>query len=368
MRLGGIGLAVPGFRASQVTSLRFLARVLAASAPSGQRDRTLELVERLAGTSGIDFRHSVVPDYARTDPAEFVFFPKSWDLEPFPSTARRMHAYEAASVPLAAEAAGRALAAAGTAAAEVDHIILCTCTGFFAPGPDIHLMHRLGLRRNVERTVIGFMGCHAGFNGLRVADHIVRARPEAVVLLVCVELCSLHYQKRPVPELVVANTLFADGSAAVVCGSSNRFPHAGAGVQALASAVHPGSSEQMAWRIGDTGFEMRLAPTVPSTLQREAPAFVDALLDRARLRRTDVAAWALHPGGQRILEAVAAALELGDAAVEPSFSVLRRFGNMSSGTILFVIAEHLRDGALPGPLVVLGFGPGLTIEGAVLEP
>lgn len=368
LRILGIGTAVPPHSASQTEVLRFMSRVLESSAASRRRDRALEILERLAGTSGIDRRYSAIPDFAGCDPTDFQFFPRGWDLEPFPTTAERMRLYERASVDLAEEAARRALEEAGVEAPAVDHLLVCTCTGFFAPGPDILLMRRLGLRDDVLRTVIGFMGCHAGLCGLRVADDVIRARPDAVVLQVSVELCSLHYQKKPDPQLVVANALFADGCGAAVYGSSSRFQNGKAGYRAAHSLVVQRSLAHMAWRIGDTGFEMRLDPGVPDHLHREAPGFVDALIDGAGVRREEVRGWAIHPGGRRIVEVMQDALELDGEDVESSLTTLKNYGNMSSGTIFFVLQDILRAGGLDGPVVALGFGPGLTFEGAVLGP
>jgi predicted naringenin-chalcone synthase len=345
-----------------------MSRVLESSTASRRRDRALELLERLGETSGIDRRYSVLPDFAADDPAAFRFFPRSWDLEPFPTTAERMRVYERTSVDLAEEAARRALEQAGIAAADVDHLLVCTCTGFFAPGPDILLIRRLGLREDVLRTILGFMGCHAGLCGLRVADDVIRARPDAVVLQVSVELCSLHYQKKPDPQLVVANSLFADGCGAAVYGSSGRFRNGKAGYRVPHSLLGQRSLGHMAWRIGDTGFEMRLSPAVPDCLRTEVAGFVDALLAHSGVPREEVRGWAIHPGGRRIVEVMQEALELDERDVQVSLSTLKKYGNMSSGTIFFVLDEMLRNGGLEGPVVALGFGPGLTFEGAVLSP
>jgi alpha-pyrone synthase len=293
-------------------------------------------------------------------------FPPNWQLEPFPSTARRMEIYEKASVDLAEQAARGALAEAGIDPSEVTHLVICTCTGFFAPGPDILLARRLGLRPTVARSILGFMGCYAGFNGMRSADQIVRSQPRAVVLHVCVELCTLHFQKKASPDLLIANCLFSDGCAAAVYAAPGRGGKPLALVAGNHSHVEGDSLDQMTWHIGDTGFEMRLSVQVPRTLGRQAAPFVEALLDRASLARKDVASWAVHPGGRKIVEALAAPLDLGEEDLAPSYGVLNDYGNMSSATIYFVLDRRLRDGGPAGPVVALGFGPGLTMEGAVL--
>lgn len=209
------------------------------------------------------------------------------------------------------------------------------------------------------------MGCYAGFTGLRQAAHIVASDPDAMVLVVAVELCSLHFQKRPDTDLIVANALFADGAGAAVLGSAEQRGPARALLRGAHAAFAPGSLDQMTWRIGDHGFEMRLAAEVPSTLRGAAQSFVAELLRRARTPESDIAHWVAHPGGPRILAAIEEALGLERRALELSYGVLRDHGNMSSATIFFVLERELARGAA-GSSVALGFGPGLTMEGVVL--
>ena len=367
-RLISLATALPPFRASQLQASRFLARVLRAGPPGEERDRAIDLLEKVCASSGIETRHSVIRDFGLDDPETFRFFPKRWDLDPFPTTAARMRIYETASVDLAAEAGRRALDGSGLEAGAVTHLVLCTCTGFFAPGPDILLLRRLGLRSSVSRVVIGFMGCHGGFNGIRAADQIVRADPEAVVLFVSVELCSLHYQKRPDPGLVVSSSLFADGCAAAVLAAPGRGGPGLADILGTATHAVPDSLESMTWRIGDTGFEMVLDVSVPAALAGEAAPFVADLLRRAGLERSEIGGWATHPGGRKILNALAPVLGLENHDLEASREVLRDCGNMSSATVFFVLERLLRGRPAGGPIVALGFGPGLTLEGAVLVP
>lgn len=370
--LHGIGTATPPHSAAQADVGAFMARVVAAAAeraaPGGRPPRGARLIRRLYAESGIARRHSVLADYARDDPAAFAFFPPNWALDPFPTTAARMARYREASVDLGAAAAAAALADAGVAAAEVTHLVVTTCTGFFAPGPDIELQRRLGLSPAVARTVIGFMGCNAGFNALRTADEIVRGRPEAVVLQLCVELCSLHFQRDDAAETLIANCLFADGASAAVWAGAGR----GGGrarVVATRSAVDADSGDQMGWRIGDHGFVMTLSDRVPDTLARAIGPFVAGLRAAGGRAAGAAAGWAVHPGGRRIVEGIGRALGLGEGDLVSAYDVLRDFGNMSSATILFVLERELaRLGPeAAGDVVALGFGPGLSLEGALLR-
>lgn len=364
-RLYGVGTALPPHAASQDAIRGFMTRVLRAAAGS-EATAPAAFLERLYASSGIKTRHSVLPDYSAGSPEAFTFFPKNWALEPFPGTARRMEAFELWSVDLAERAARAALAKSGFAAPEVTHLVLTTCTGFFAPGPDILLVERLGLKPDVQRSLLGFMGCYAGFGAMRLAGDVVSADPKAVVLVLSVELCTLHFQKRPTPDFQVANSLFADGAGAAVFAAGGTRPGGLGDLAACRGSVAPGSRDQMSWRIGDTGFEMGLDRRVPRTIERHAPAFVADLLARAGLARAEAVRWAPHPGGKGIVTALTECLRLDEGQTESARGVLGGCGNMSSATIFFVLEREFARGG--GPLVALGFGPGLTMEGAVFVP
>ncbi len=234
---------------------------------------------------------------------------------------------------------------------------------FQRAGVDVGLVERLSLNRNVSRTHIGFMGCHGALNGLRVASALSRSTP-GTVLVCCVELCSLHHQYTRDPQQIVANSLFSDGAAAVV-GSSRDY--AGQCWQLLDqfSTVLPDTADNMAWRIGDHGFEMRLSPAVPAIVKREVGPWLAARLAEHSLRIADVKSWAIHPGGPRILAACGESLGLAAGQLVPSQQVLADYGNMSSPTVLFILKELLADGRNL-PCVMLAFGPGLTIEAALV--
>jgi predicted naringenin-chalcone synthase len=365
--LYGLATRCARHRGPQRTIARFLAEVARATVPEKDREKFLRYVDRISAASGIESRHSVLPDYTAADPSDFVFYPKRWSLDPLPTTEARMRVYEKESVELATSAARQAIA--GVDPRRISHLIITSCTGFFAPGPDVLLADRIGLRPSVERTIVGFMGCYAHFAALRLADQIVRANEDAIVLTVAIELCSLHYQRTPTIEALISNCLFGDGAAAALFGASGKHGKQRGEIASALSLVHAESRDQMSWHIGDHGFVMALDGKVPNTLGREVPPFFAALIEKARVRKDEIGAYAIHPGGKKVVEAIGAALELGPEALHGSFEVLRRYGNMSSATILFVLEselERLERENLPGHVAMLGFGPGLTMEGAVL--
>ena len=217
------------------------------------------------------------------------------------------------------------------------------------------------------------MGCHGALNGLRVAHAFAAADPEAIVLVCAVELCTLHHQYGWDPQQIVANALFADGAAAVVgrapSGEKSDAELDAPGPRSLvasASFVIPETEEMMTWNVRDAGFEMSLSPEVPGIITRFLPPVLAEFLALHQLSPADISSWGIHPGGPRILTATAEAAGLSDIQLEPSVSVLRRFGNMSSATILFILRE-LQQAKSPAPCVLLGFGPGLNVEMAPLQ-
>jgi prepilin-type processing-associated H-X9-DG protein len=208
------------------------------------------------------------------------------------------------------------------------------------------------------------MGCHGALNALRVAQSFIAAEPAARVLLCCTELCSLHYQYGWDQEQVVANTLFADGSAAVVLGAEAEHRPEAWRLGGCASCVLPDSDREMTWRITDHGFAMTLSPRVPELIREQLRPWLNAWLREHGLRLEDVKSWAIHPGGPRVLQATVEALGLPASVADASYAVLAEHGNMSSATVLFVVRRLQQQGAAP-PCVALAFGPGLTAEAAL---
>jgi predicted naringenin-chalcone synthase len=275
-----------------------------------------------------------------------------------------MRHYEQYAGPLALEAAGRALEEARLPAREITHLVTVSCTGFSAPGVDIHLIDCLGLVRSTQRTHVGFMGCHGALNGLRVARAITGADPGARVLLCSVELCSVHYYYGWDPQKMVVNAIFADGAGAIVGAADGALGCWR--LRANGSFLFPDSNEAMTWTIGDQGFQMTLSKQAPDLIARHLRPWLTAWLDRQGMTLRDIASWAVHPGGPRVLTLVEESLGLPAAANQPAREVLAEHGNMSSATMLFVLDKLRRQNA-PRPCLALAFGPGLTVEAAVFE-
>ena len=352
MIIRGIGTAVPPNQVDQAEAALLSERVSASS------NNKTGLVQRILRRTQVQSRASVLASANSNQPLPFYG-------NESPSTAARMVEFSRHATPLAIAAVARALADAQIAAAQITHLVTVCCTGFQAPGFDLALIKLLGLDAGVQRTHVGFMGCHGALNGLRVAQAFVEADADAVVLLCSVELCSLHLYYGWDPEKLVANALFADGAAALVatadmCGFGS-YPT----LLASGSTVIPNTEELMHWQIGNHGFEMGLSPQVPEAVASELKPWLERWLKPRGFSIGKIASWAVHPGGPRLLQACANALELDPDQISESQAVLREHGNMSSATILFII-NRLRYVAAPGPCVALAFGPGLSAEVALL--
>ncbi|MEQ8848998.1 type III polyketide synthase [Botrimarina sp.] len=361
--IAGLGAAAPEHSIRQTDAAEYVQGMCVAT------PQRRVFARSLYSHSGVEKRHSVLLESTNNGEAarQSFFSPPDDSARLGPTTGDRMDAYRAAAGPLADRAARAALRDASLAGADVTHLVLVSCSGFAAPGVDVALISSLGLPPTVSRTSVGFMGCHGALNGLRVGDAYCRADPRAVVLVVAVELCTIHYQYDWTPERIIANSLFADGAAAAVLRAGE--PGGAAGPPTIAasySEVLPDSLDAMTWRIGDNGFDMTLSREVPGLIERETGDRVRRWLADAGLAAGDIAAWAIHPGGPRILSACEAALGLPDDALVASRAVLADYGNMSSPTVLFVLERLRRAGPLT-PCVMLGFGPGLAIEALLLR-
>jgi predicted naringenin-chalcone synthase len=308
--------------------------------------REARLFGRMAERSGIDHRWSVLGDEAGLEPGRF------YTRGAAPTTGERMAVYAREAPKLALRAIAGLPGTDG-----VTHLVVASCTGFVAPGVDQVIARALGLPGDVERVVVGFMGCYAGATALRTAGHIVRSEPTARVLVVSVELCSLHLQEEAKLESMLAMAQFSDGAAAAIVSAAG----SGLALGENLSATLDESDSLITWTIGDTGFVMDLSGEVPGRL---ANALGDAALSEKVLDGGDpgdIEAWAVHPGGKSILDAVERGFALNQGALAESREVLRTCGNMSSATILFVLEKVMPQRPETG--IALAFGPGLAMEG-----
>jgi predicted naringenin-chalcone synthase len=330
-------------------------------------EREARLLRKLYTQTGIDRRGSTLINPDNPDAHE-QFFPRSAGTqESGPTTAQRMETYSQMAPALAGRAAADAIDDAGVDTSQITHLITVSCTGFEAPGIDINLCVMLGLSRTVERTHVGFMGCHGALNGLRIAKAIAESQPNATVLLVAVELCSLHFQHGADAQRIVANALFADGAAAVIIRArtpGDRDPQ-GYEIAATGACVFPESTDAMTWKITDHGFAMSLSPKTPGLIGDHLRPWINDWLDTCGVSGVTgisaIRSWAIHPGGPRLVTAAEHALDLGPSDTRCSRDVLREHGNMSSPTILFIL-DRMRRANASRPIVALGFGPGLSVE------
>lgn len=348
LALLGLGTALPEGRLAGDEAVR-LARHLA-----GHPEDAARLLSALQRRSGVATRNVVL------DPRSGAPLRAAADGPPS-TTAERLAAYDPAAAALGLRAAQVALDEAGLPPARITHLVTVSCTGAAAPGLDLALLRGLALRPDCQRTHVGFMGCHGALAGLRVARALAEAQPGAVVLLVAVELCSLHFHHGRDEGQAVANALFADGAAALVgtAGAGSGWSLAASG-----SCLLPEGERAMTWTVGDHGFRMTLSAEVPDIVARHLPGWLGAWLDGQGLGTRDVGSWAVHPGGPRVLDAVEQGLALPRGATAASRAVLAEHGNMSSPTVLFVL-DRLRRAGAPRPALALAFGPGLVVEAAL---
>ncbi|UCR89375.1 type III polyketide synthase [Mycetocola spongiae] len=339
------------------------------------------LGQRLVGSafdaSGIHTRHSVVDDFNTEGPAGTgAFYDRDTGLLGSPGTRERNELYIERARELTLAAARRALGAvSGLTAADISHVITVSCTGFYAPGPDYQIVRELGLAPGTLRYNIGFMGCYAAFPALRAAQSFCEADPGAVVLIVSTELCSIHVRSSSDPDQIVAASVFADGAAAAIVSARTDLGTAqspGLRLDRLRSELVPVGETEMAWTIGDEGFEMILSASVPKIIDTYIAGALGPVLEAEPELAADPAGnigrWAVHPGGRSILDRVQNRLGLSEEQMIPSRTVLRDYGNMSSATILFVLREILHDSdvAAGERVCAMAFGPGLTVETGLL--
>jgi predicted naringenin-chalcone synthase len=356
-----ISTAVPDHAYTQEFAVQYQARLIC---DTPQKKSFLERVYR---ETAIHTRYSVIDDYNK-QPEEFTFYPKNASLTPEPTTQERNELFIKEADRLTVKAVKDLLAGLNPEMKnKITHLITVSCTGFSAPGFDFTIVKECGLPLETNRFHIGFMGCYGAFPALKLAKSICEADPDSRVLVVNCELCSLHYQLKFEPETVVANALFADGISAVfISAVADDSRGSKLVMKRFHSSIAPSSENDMAWKIGEHGFDMRLSSYVPKIIDANMEALMLKLFEKAGISRQDIKIWGIHPGGKAILEKLQATLHCTKEDFRHSYQVLWNYGNMSSATVMFVLREILEHPE-KGLVFSAAFGPGLTIESGVLE-
>ena len=350
-----IGTAVPQHKFTQSEAAELIAERLHLI-PAKKR-----LLRFIYNATGIESRHSVLSDMGHLSNS------RSDISSPDLTTAGRMALYKEHALPLAVSAIKQCMEQSDATFADITHVITVSCTGMYAPGLDIEIVQQLKLRTGAKRTAINFMGCYGAFNALKVADDACRANKDAVVLVVSVELCSLHFQNDDDLDHLVSNAIFADGAAAALIQpmAENRKSLS---IEAFNCDLLPQTSEDMAWHIGDSGFDIVLKSYVPEVIESGIAEFMEKLLRQEAI--TDVNHYAIHPGGMKILQACETALNITKDKNKHAYHVMREYGNMSSATILFVLKELMANLTVKNhqeTVFSCAFGPGLTLESMLLK-
>lgn len=353
-----IGTAVPEYKHKQEDILDFMLRVYAFSETDKRK------LKYLYRQGGIETRYSVIADYSL--PAnEWQFYTPSENLEPFPKLEKRLAWFKQHAANISLSAIEDCLK--GHSSKKITHLITVSCTGMSNPGLDLELLELLKLPSTTFRTSINFMGCYAAVHAMRMADAFCKVDKDANILIVCTELCTLHFQKEPTVDNITSSMLFGDGAAAILI--SGNPEEAGLQIDHFYSTIEQKGKPDMAWELSSKGFLMTLSSYVADLVEENFLALTNNALITANLDKKDITHWCIHPGGKRILEAVHKSLEFTNGQLQHCYDVLRDFGNMSSPTVLFVLKKMLNEMKQNKNMKVFGaaFGPGLTMESFILS-
>lgn len=361
--ISAIGTATPEHSFPQRNVVDFMAEMYG-STP--EQKRMLSILYR---ATGIRKRHTVLPDFL-LPPEKFTFFPTDKTAEKAPTVGQRMKLYRQEAPLLATKAVKNLIGAASHFRPEkVTHLITVSCTGMYNPGLDIDLINALDLSSSVDRIAVNFMGCYGVFNALKAAQAICVAHPGACVLVVSVELCTIHFQQNTQEDNVLSSSLFADGAGALLIEPQPAPGQLNLELDTFHCELLPQGRDYMAWHIADHGFDMVLSSFVPLLIEQGIEALVGRLMEKSGLHQEPVSYYAIHPGGKKILEAVETALQIPKSSNEAAYNVLAEYGNMSSATIVFVL-RHLLQGLSASDagkrILSVAFGPGLTVESMTL--
>jgi predicted naringenin-chalcone synthase len=355
-----IGTAVPKYGAKQSTILDFMH----AAYNDDTASRKLNI---LFNYSGINTRYSVIPDFDKSNSKYFLFNGN----QIAPTIEKRLNIFKENAISLAIEAIQNSIKKLNTTIAEfeITHLITVSCTGLYAPGIDAVLIEQLNLPNDIFHTSINFLGCNAAFHALKLGDMIAKTDEKAKVLIVCVELCTLHFQPKDNHDNLLSNTIFGDGAAAAVVVSdtaAKQNNQAGMAINGFYSLLLSKGKDLMGWNITPVNFEMVLDAKVPGFIGDELDDIVLKAEKKLNITSEKIDKWAIHPGGKKILDIIKKQLRLNDSDLHYSYKVLDEYGNMSSPTILFVLNELMQSELKPNEIIFsIGFGPGLSIETAV---
>lgn len=346
-----IGTAVPENKHLQEDILHFMQDAFDVD------DTEKRKLKYLYHQSSIDTRHSVIPDFG-LQKEQWKFIPSDKNA-PFPNLDKRMEVYDKESLPLSIAAIKDCLGDK-ISTKEITHLITVSCTGMSAPGLDLQIAEELKLAPTLFRTSVNFMGCYAAIHALKLAKLIVDGDESAKVLIVCTELCTIHFQKEYTVDNVSSSLLFADGCAAALVTNGEE----GGGFKLLSfySLIDNNGKDDMSWKLSSKGFLMSLSSYVADIIKADIAGLVEKALLPNELQVSDIQHWGIHPGGRKILESVEQSLLIDKAQLQESYYVLGNYGNMSSPTILFVMKELLATASAGENLFGCAFGPGLTME------
>jgi predicted naringenin-chalcone synthase len=349
-----IGTALPAYKNKQDDILKFMQLVFAMNNVENRR------LKFLYHHSGIDYRYSVIPDYS-CEINDWKFYPQTENLEPFPSLEQRINLFNQHAAPLSVDAIQSCIRE-NINSNEITHLITVSCTGMSAPGLDLQIMELMDLPKNIYRTSVNFMGCYAAIHALKMADAICSQEKNAKVIIVCTELCTLHFQKEPTLDNITSSLLFGDGSAAVLV-TSDEHKKNGLKLDNFYSEVITKGKKDMSWELSSSGFLMTLSGYVPELLEEDFSPLVTRALEKAGMKKNEIAHWCIHPGGKRILDAIYRSLEFNNSELDHSHETLKEVGNISSATILFVLKKIMENNSRPDQKIFgAAFGPGLTME------
>lgn len=332
----------------------------------GEKETSRRIIHRIYSQSGIEKRHTVINDFRKNGSPRF-FFEKDGTLNE-PSTGKRNDLYAKKGKKLFIAAARKTIENNQTVKKEeITHIITVSCTGFFSPGPAFEIIKALDLPDSTQRFHLGFMGCFAAFPAMKMAKSFCDSDPNATVMVVCLELCSIHLQNSDMPDNLVSASVFADGAGGMLIQSEPKSDYA-LQIHDFSTAVAENSQKDMAWTIGDTGFDMVLSSYVPEIIDTNLLDAITPLFQKLEINPEDIRHWAIHPGGRAILDKIENSFNLPKEKIASSRKVLSKYGNMSSATILFVLADLMeQEKTESDSILAMAFGPGLTIESALLS-